>query len=36
MAVIETEGLTKLYGSARGIEDVTESVFLTYYGEGEA
>jgi ABC-2 type transport system ATP-binding protein len=26
MAVIETEGLTKLYGSARGIEDVTFAV----------
>jgi ABC-2 type transport system ATP-binding protein len=26
MAVIETDGLTKLYGSARGIEDVTISV----------
>ncbi|HET8861734.1 MAG TPA: ABC transporter ATP-binding protein [Solirubrobacterales bacterium] len=26
MAVIETEGLTKLYGRARGIEDVTFSV----------
>jgi ABC-2 type transport system ATP-binding protein len=26
MAVIETDGLTKLYGSARGIEDVTFSV----------
>ena len=26
MAAIETEGLTKLYGSARGIEDVTFSV----------
>jgi ABC-2 type transport system permease protein len=26
VAVIETEGLTKLYGKARGIEDVTFSV----------
>jgi ABC-type lipopolysaccharide export system ATPase subunit len=26
MVVIETEGLTKLYGKARGIEDVTFSV----------
>jgi hypothetical protein len=26
MAVIETDGLTKLYGNARGIEDVTVSV----------
>jgi len=26
MPAIETEGLTKLYGAARGIEDVTFSV----------
>ncbi len=26
MAVIETDGLTKLYGKTRGIEDVTFSV----------
>jgi ABC-type multidrug transport system ATPase subunit len=26
MVVIETEGLTKLYGEARGIEDVTFTV----------